>query len=156
MKNEDGKLADQFVIEPITANSLECMAVGERGPGGQRAVAGRGRRLLRPGVPACWPAYVPSSPPPPLPPPSASHCISPPPHTPPPHPTPSPLHGCRRTGASTSFKHVFSLRLGEALARDKSALPPEFAAGSYCENFEARCDACARTWMRPHALDNLL
>ncbi len=29
-KNEDGKLVDQYVIEPITANSLECMANGER------------------------------------------------------------------------------------------------------------------------------
>ena len=30
-------------------------------------------------------------------------------------------------GAKTSFVHVFSLRLGEALARDKSAFPEEFA-----------------------------
>lgn len=30
-KNDDGKLADRFVIEPITANSLECMANGELG-----------------------------------------------------------------------------------------------------------------------------
>ena len=28
-KTDDGKLADRFVIEPITANSLECMANGE-------------------------------------------------------------------------------------------------------------------------------
>ena len=47
VKNEDGKLADQFVIEPITANSLECMAVGE-GEGGWRG-AGRGRAGGGPG-----------------------------------------------------------------------------------------------------------
>ncbi len=28
-KGDDGKLTDRFVIEPITANSLECMANGE-------------------------------------------------------------------------------------------------------------------------------
>ena len=27
-KTEEGKLKDKFVIEPITANSLECMAAG--------------------------------------------------------------------------------------------------------------------------------
>jgi len=27
-KRDDGKLQDKFVIEPITANSLECMAAG--------------------------------------------------------------------------------------------------------------------------------
>lgn len=85
-KNEDGKLVDQFVIEPITANSMECMSVG----------------------------------------------------------------------ASTSFLHVFSMRLGEALERKKESFPEEFAIGSFCEEYEIRCDSCARTWMRPHALDNLL
>lgn len=85
-KNDDGKLVDQYMIEPITANSLECMA----------------------------------------------------------------------NGGKTSFVHVFSLRLGEALARDKSVFPEEFAQGTFCEEYETRCDACARTWMRPHALDNLL
>lgn len=52
--------------------------------------------------------------------------------------------------------HVFSLRLEEALRRDKSVFPAEFQQGQFCEGYEARCDACARTWMRPHALDNLL
>ncbi|EFN58417.1 hypothetical protein CHLNCDRAFT_140366 [Chlorella variabilis] len=83
---EDGKLADKFIIEPITANSLECMAKGAR----------------------------------------------------------------------TSFTHVFSLRLEEALQRSKAAYPAEFAEGTFCEDYETRCDACARTWMRPHAMDNLL
>lgn len=86
VKGDDGKLVDQYVIEPINANSIECMA----------------------------------------------------------------------NGAATSFMHVFSLRLGEALQRSKAAYPPEFATGAFCEDYDARCDACARTWMRPHALDNLL
>lgn len=59
-------------------------------------------------------------------------------------------------GAKTSFLHVFSLRLGEALERSKAAFPPEFAEGVFCDEYETRCDACARTWMRPHSLDNLL
>jgi hypothetical protein len=85
-KGDDGKLQDCFVIEPISANSLECMA----------------------------------------------------------------------TGARTCFKHVFSLTLEEALARNKAALPAEFQEGVYCEEFATRCDSCARTWMRPHAMDNLM
>ena len=52
--------------------------------------------------------------------------------------------------------HVYSLKLGEALARSRDAFPAEFAEGMFCEDYETRCDACARTWMRPHALDNLL
>lgn len=52
--------------------------------------------------------------------------------------------------------HVFSLRLEEALARNKAALPAEFGPGTWCDEYEARCDACARTWLRPHAMDNLL
>ena len=85
-KNSEGKLSDVFVIEPISANALECMG----------------------------------------------------------------------TGARTCFTHVFSLSLGEALSRDKSILPVEFQDGTFCENFADRCDSCARTWMRPHAMDNLL
>eukprot|EP00887_Chlorella_sp_A99_P001490 scaffold8.g1490.t1 len=85
-KSDDGKLEDRYLIEPITANSLECMA----------------------------------------------------------------------NGAKTCYQHVFSLTLGDALQRSKAALPKEFAAGMFCEEFEARADAAARTWMRPHALDNLL
>ncbi|PSC72627.1 hypothetical protein C2E20_4052 [Micractinium conductrix] len=85
-KGEDGKLQDQYVIEPITANALECM----------------------------------------------------------------------KAGGKTSFLHVFSMRLGEALEKNKASFPEEFAIGSFCEEYETRCDSCARTWMRPHALDNLL
>ena len=85
-KNDDGKLRDCYVIEPISANALECMA----------------------------------------------------------------------NGARTCFKHVFSMTLEDALTRNKAALPAELQDGAYCDNFAARCDACARTWMRPHAMDNLL
>lgn len=85
-KGDDGKLQNCFVIEPISANALECMA----------------------------------------------------------------------TGARTCFKHVFSLTLEEALTRNKAALPAEFQDAIYCEEFATRCDSCARTWMRPHAMDNLL
>jgi phosphatidylinositol glycan class S len=59
-------------------------------------------------------------------------------------------------GAKTSFTHVYGLRLGEALQRNKAVYPAEFAAAAFCEGYEARCDSCARTWMRPHAMDNLL
>lgn len=84
-KNEDGKLVDRLVIEPISANSLEAM----------------------------------------------SH------------------------GAKTSFIHVYGLVLEDAIQREK-ALPSEFDAGVFCEGYEIRCDAAARTWMRPHAVDNLM
>ena len=170
-KGDDGKLADRFVIEPITANSLECMANGGWAAG--RAARRRGvqagswmRLYGAAGVevraqrqwggacvvreleceagarPPCvlwqqrrWPPvrrlHLDGRPTPAL-------CPAPP------------------AGAKTCFKHVYSCSLEEALAKDRSALPPEFAAGVFCENFEARADACARTWMRPHALDNLL
>ena len=42
------------------------------------------------------------------------------------------------------------------MRRDKSALPEDFAAGRFCEDYEFRCEASARTWARPHAQDNLL
>ena len=57
-------------------------------------------------------------------------------------------------GAKTSYIHVFGLLLQDALA--KNTLPSEFDDGSLCENYESRCDAAARTWMRPHAVDNLM
>ena len=72
-----------------------------------------------------------------------------------PDPSP-PAPAAAAAGARTSFTHVFSLRLEEALQRSKAAYPAEFAEGTFCEDYETRCDACARTWMRPHAMDNLL
>lgn len=83
---DDGKLLDRFVIEPITANSLECMS----------------------------------------------------------------------NGARTCFKSVWSTTLGSVLSKSQDALPTDFQGARFCENFEARADACARTWMRPHAIQNLL
>lgn len=59
-------------------------------------------------------------------------------------------------GAKTCFKQAYGTTLQDALTLDKSQLPPDFAAASYCDNFAARADACARTWLRPHAMDNLL
>lgn len=85
-KGDDGHLHERLIVEPITANSLECMA----------------------------------------------------------------------NGARTSFSAVLGLTLEEALLRDKGRLPEEFSEAYFCENYESRCDACARTWMRPHAVDNLL
>ena len=51
---------------------------------------------------------------------------------------------------------MYGTKIGEALSKDKTALPAEFADAQYCDEFEARVDSCARTWLRPHAMDNLL
>ncbi len=59
-------------------------------------------------------------------------------------------------GTKTCFKVVTGLTAEEALRRDKASLPEEFAAGRFCEDYEFRCEASARTWTRPHAQDNLL
>lgn len=101
-KNEDGKLADQYMIEPITANSLECMATGE-----WRA-APLHPCLCAVHSSACsawWNAQQAAT--------QAAAAASALPFL--------------LAGGKTSFVHVFSLRLGEALARDKSAFPEEFA-----------------------------
>lgn len=139
-KGDDGKLVDRFVIEPITANSLECMANGAPRLGGCPAL----RNPLM--VPCRAPAALALMPLPrramPAQPLQHSH------HRP--HSRPRP------TAAKTCFKHVFSMTLEEAMSKNKSYFPPEFAEGVFCENYDARCDACARTWMRPHAMENLL
>lgn len=49
-----------------------------------------------------------------------------------------------------------SLKLSEALQRSKELLPEEFAEGRFCQDYEFRCEASARTWGRPHAQDNLM
>lgn len=85
-KNDEGKLEDVLVIEPLSASSLECMA----------------------------------------------------------------------TGARTSFKLASGVRFADAAARSKARLPEQFAAGVWCDNYDARLGAAARTWQRPHAQDNLL
>jgi len=84
-KNDEGKLQDRLIIEPLSANSLEAMSVG----------------------------------------------------------------------AKTSYIHVFGILLEDALKRGEK-LPEEFDSGTFCENYEGRCDSAARTWMRPHAVDNLM
>lgn len=63
---------------------------------------------------------------------------------------------CMATGAKTSFKAATATTLAEALQRDKDLLPHELQEGAFCENFEYRCEAAARTWQRPHAQDNLM
>ncbi|KIY95315.1 hypothetical protein MNEG_12646 [Monoraphidium neglectum] len=85
-KKEDGKLEDVFVIEPLSATSLECMA----------------------------------------------------------------------TGARTSFKVAVGVKVADALSRNKGALPEAFQDGLWCEKYDARLDAAARTWQRSHAQDNLM
>lgn len=59
-------------------------------------------------------------------------------------------------GAKTSFLHVYGIVLGDALKKDISTLPDEFQKAIFCEDYDDRCDACARTWMRPHAVDTLM
>ncbi|KAI8464866.1 MAG: hypothetical protein J3K34DRAFT_473966 [Monoraphidium minutum] len=85
-KNDEGKLEEVFVIEPLSATSLESMAAGAR----------------------------------------------------------------------TSFKLVSGVRLSDALARDRAALPAEFSGGVWCEKYDFRLSAAVRTWLRPHAQDNLM
>ncbi|GBF89406.1 hypothetical protein Rsub_01978 [Raphidocelis subcapitata] len=85
-KNENGKLEDVFVIEPLSASSLECMA----------------------------------------------------------------------TGARTSFRVASGIRFADALSRDRARLPEGFEEGRWCDNYEYRLVAAARTWLRPHAQDNLM
>lgn len=63
---------------------------------------------------------------------------------------------CMVLGAKTCFKAVTGLVLEEALTKDKSRLPEDFQGATFCNEFEYRCGASARTWLRPHAQDNLL
>lgn len=59
-------------------------------------------------------------------------------------------------GAQTCFKTLVGVTLEDAMSRDKSKLPADFAEAAFCEDYDFRCDATARTWLRPHAQDNLL
>lgn len=63
---------------------------------------------------------------------------------------------CMATGARTSFKLATGMTYGDAISRDKAKLPTEFAEAVFCDKFEFRCEAAARTWLRPHAQDNLM
>ena len=111
-KTDEGKLKDKFVIEPITANSLECMAAGMLVASDIRSAQQTASRLLR-------------------------------------------VHQSH-TGGKTCFKHVTSLTFEQAMSKDKRILPESFNDGLFCEDYEFRCGASARTWQRSHAQDNLL
>ena len=63
---------------------------------------------------------------------------------------------CMAAGGKTSFKEVKSVHLGEALSRDKALYPEDWSSARFCEDFEFRAGACARTWQRTHAQDNLM
>lgn len=62
---------------------------------------------------------------------------------------------CMVLGAKTCFKVAHGMTIEEALQRDKTKLPEEFQEATYCSEFDMRCAAAARTWNRPHAIDNL-
>lgn len=62
---------------------------------------------------------------------------------------------CMANGAATCFKAVTSVTLEDALRKDLSLLPDQFEGASWCSDYEFRCGAAARTWLRPHAQDNL-
>ena len=62
---------------------------------------------------------------------------------------------CMANGASTCFKAVTSMTLEDALLKDRASLPEQFADATWCTDYEFRCAAAARTWLRPHAQDNL-
>lgn len=100
------------MIEPITANSLECMAAGMLVAVYTCSAEQAQGRLLK----LCQ-----------------SHI-----------------------GGKTCFKHVTSLTFEQAMSKDKTILPESFNEGLFCEDFEFRCGASARTWQRSHAQDNLL
>ena len=63
---------------------------------------------------------------------------------------------CMVLGAKTCFKAATGLTVEEALKRDKSILPEEFQGATFCNDYDFRVGASARTWLRPHAQDNLL
>ncbi|GLC34893.1 hypothetical protein PLESTB_001175300 [Pleodorina starrii] len=63
---------------------------------------------------------------------------------------------CLANGARTSYKMVTGVSFGDALHRNRDALPEEFRTAPFCENYEFRCEAAVRTWQRPHAQDNLM
>ncbi|KAG2489358.1 hypothetical protein HYH03_012188 [Edaphochlamys debaryana] len=63
---------------------------------------------------------------------------------------------CLANGARTSYKAVTGISFGEAFARKRDALPEGFKEAVWCDNYEYRCEAAVRTWLRPHAQDNLM
>lgn len=63
---------------------------------------------------------------------------------------------CMVLGAKTCFRAAVGTTVEDALSKDKALLPEDFQEASYCSDFQMRCGASARTWLRPHAMDNLL
>eukprot|EP00250_Pteridium_aquilinum_P010437 c19387_g1_i1 orf=567-1340(-) len=63
---------------------------------------------------------------------------------------------CLENGGATSYLHVTASTLGTALKYDVSLLPPEFANGRFCEDFDFRAKCTSRTWKRSHAVNNLM
>ncbi|EFJ42574.1 hypothetical protein VOLCADRAFT_107210 [Volvox carteri f. nagariensis] len=63
---------------------------------------------------------------------------------------------CLANGARTSYKMVTGVSFGDAMNRNRDVLPDAFRDAPFCENYEFRCEAAARTWQRPHAQDNLM
>lgn len=59
-------------------------------------------------------------------------------------------------GAKTSYTEVMATTAGAVSARDRSILPPAWADAKFCDDWDARLGAVARTWARPHAVDNLM
>lgn len=133
--DDGGKLRDVFVIEPVSANSLECMVAGKASASSRLTSSLKEKAALQlhcasTGHNITYMHSKSGCPPVPI----ASRCA----------------------GAQTCFKALVGVTLGDAMARDKSKLPEEFADASFCEHYDFRCDATARTWLRPHAQDNLL
>ena len=148
-KDDNGKLMDHFVIEPISANSLEVCTH----PWTTCSHSLHHHDFFRLFIMACmrmqWATPVK-------------------PHARTQHRSDgivsrqawsNACHGmwqCMAAGGKTCFKEVVSLKLGSALAKDTSDLPAEWAGAAWCENYEFRAGACARTWARQHAQDNLM
>ena len=59
-------------------------------------------------------------------------------------------------GAKTSYTEVMATTAGAVAGRDRSTLPPAWSDARFCEDWDARLGAVARTWARPHAVDNLM
>ena len=129
-KDDNGKLADRFVIEPISANSLEVRH-GHGPPCWTKNTCVHCSRVL-----SCGELQFPLR--------NSIARLT------------STLLQCMAAGGKTCFKEVKSMHLGEALSRDKSEFPEEWSAARFCDDFEFRAGACARTWARTHAQDNLM
>ena len=59
-------------------------------------------------------------------------------------------------GAKTSYTEVMATTAGAVTGRDRATLPAAWGDAKFCEDWDARLGAVARTWARPHAVDNLM